>query len=221
MNSFLIIGLGRFGAALAVELCALGNEVLALDNLDERVQMVADRVTHAVCGDARDPEVLRSLGVRNLDCAVVAIGNDVGGSALVTLNLKELGVSYVVGKAHSAVHSKVLEKIGADRVVFPEQEMALRLAQNLANSDVLNFIELSSEYSIVERRTPKKWVGRSIRSLDIRAKYHLNVIAIRRGGATGGEGQMSIAPGGDYVLEGDDCLVLLGRNSDVEGMEKT
>lgn len=215
MKSFLVIGLGRFGTALAQDLCLQGHEVLALDVQEERVQAVADRVTRAVMADARDPEVLRALGARNFDCAVVAIAADVGDSALITLNLKELGVPRVVSKANSAVHRKVLEKIGADQVVFPEQEMALRLSRNLSNVDILNFIELSGDYSIVERRCPHQWVGKTIRGLDVRAKYRLNVLAVRESGDT-----LCIAPGGDYALQTQDSLVVLGANGDIERMEK-
>ncbi len=215
MKSFLIIGLGRFGTALATELCALGHEVLAMDLDAGRVQAVADQVTHSAVGDARDPEVLRSLGARNFDCAVVASGTDLGSSALIALNLKELGAPRVVGKANSLVHSKVLEKIGVDLVVFPEQEEALRLARRLADGDILNFIELSEEYSIVERLIPQEWVGRSIVELDIRARWKLNVIAVRRGE------EMTIAPGRDYVFQsGDDCVVVLGRNEDIDRLER-
>lgn len=215
MKSFMVIGLGRFGTALAHNLCRQGHEVLAVDMEAERVQAVADHVTRAVTADARDPEVLRALGARNFDCAVAAFSSDVGDSALVTLNLKEQGVERVVSKASSAVHRKVLEKIGADMVIFPEQEMALRLARNLSNVDVLNFIELSKDYSIVERRCPGQWVGQTIRGLDIRAKYRLNVLAVRPK-----QGELLIAPGGDYILGGGDSLVVLGANGDIERMEK-
>lgn len=215
MKSFLVIGLGRFGSALAQELCAQGNEVMALDLREDRVQAAADLVTRAAAGDARDPEVLRTLGARNFDCAVVAFSADVGDSALITLNLKEIGVPKVVCKASSAVHRKVLEKIGADQVVFPEQEMALRLARNLSNVDILNFIELSADYSVVERRCPHQWFGKTIRELDIRARFHLNVIAVRQEA-----GNMLIAPGGDYNLHTGDCLVVLGTNRDIERVEK-
>ena len=148
MKTFVVIGLGRFGVAVATELSALGHEVLALDGAEENVQKVADTVTHAVTGDARDPAVLRALGVRNYDCAIVAVGDDVGNSALITLNLKDLGVKQVICKAQSHVHRKVLEKIGADRVLFPEHEMGVKLAQGLSSSNVLNFIELSEDYGI-------------------------------------------------------------------------
>lgn len=215
MKTFVVIGLGRFGSAVATELSSLGHEVLAVDEREDHVQRVAEKVTHAVTGDARDPSVLRALGVRNYDCAVVAVGDDIGNSALITLNLKEIGVKRVICKAQSHVHRKVLEKIGADLVVFPEQEMALSLARRLINGDIVNFIELSNEYSIVERTLPESWVGKSIVALNIRAKWKLTVIAVRRGDA------MTIAPGGDFVFQSpEDCLVVLGRNSDIERLER-
>ena len=211
MKTFVVIGLGRFGSAVATELSSLGHEVLALDDSEENVQKVADKVTHAVTGDARDPAVLRALGVRNYDCAVVAVGVDVGTSALITLNLKELGVRKVICKAQSHVHRKVLEKIGADRVVFPEHEMGVKLAQGLSSSNVLNFIELSDDFGIVELEIPKSWQHRSIRDLDVRAKHHVNIIAVRKGST----GMLDVAPGGDYVLESKDAVVTLGRNEDI------
>lgn len=207
MKTFVVIGLGRFGNAVATELCSLGHEVLAVDADGEKVQKMADLVTHAVTGDARDASVLRALGVRNYDCAIVASGDDVGNSALITLNLKEIGVRQVICKAHSHVHRKVLEKIGADRVIFPEHEMGLKLAQGLSNSNVLNFIELSDDFSIVELVTPKNWQNQTIRQLDIRARYHVNVIAIRDE-----SGELNVAPGGDYVVIPGDKLVVLGRS---------
>lgn len=214
MKSFIVVGLGRFGTALAVELSKLGNEVLAIDARPERVQAVADHVTRSVTGDARDPEVLRALGARNFDCAVVALAENVGESALITMNLKDQGVPRVVSKANSAVHRKVLEKIGADLVVFPEQEMALRLAHNLANGDILNFIDLSDEYSMVERRLPATWIGKTIVELDIRAKYHITIMAVRRNGL------MNIAPGGDFVFCEGDTMVVLGGNYDIRKLEQ-
>ncbi len=211
MKTFVVIGLGRFGTAVATELCELGHEVLAIDAHEESVQQIAERVTHAVTGDARDPAVLRALGVRNYDCAIVAVGDDVGNSALITLNLKEIGVKRVICKAQSHVHRKVLEKIGADRVVFPEHEMGVKLAQGLSSSNVLNFIELSDDFGIVELEIPKSWQHRSIRDLDVRARHHVNIIAVRKGST----GLLDVAPGGDYVLESKDAVVTLGRNEDI------
>lgn len=214
MKSFLVIGLGRFGMALAQRLCSQGNEVMGMDIRTERVQACAEQLTQTVVGDARDPEVLRAVSAHSFDCAVVAFSADVGDSALITLNLKELGVSQVVSKASSEVHRKVLEKIGADRVVFPEQEMALRLARSLDNGDILNVIELSDEYSMVEQLLPKSWIGHSIVQLNIRAEYHLSIIAVRR------EKDVTISPGGDFTFQAGDCLVVLGRDRDIRRLEQ-
>ena len=213
MKTFVVIGLGRFGTAVATELCNLGHEVLAIDDLEDRVQSISSRVTHAVAGDARDPAVLRALGVRNYNCAIVAVADDVGNSALITMNLKELGVRQVIAKAQSHVHQKVLQKIGADKVVFPEHEMGMKLAQNLSSSNILNFIELSDDFGIVELAVPKAWVGQSLRGLDVRAKYRVNIIAIRRGGD---EHDLEVAPGADYVLAAGDVVVTLGRNEYID-----
>ena len=195
MKTYVVIGLGRFGTAVAAELCKLGHEVLAIDGDEGRVQAIADHVTHAVTGDARDPAVLRALGVRNYDCAIVAVADDVGNSALITMNLKEIGVKQVIAKAQSHVHQKVLQKIGADRVVFPEHETGVKLAQNLSSSNILNFIELSDDFGIVD--------------LDVRAKYGVNIIAVRKGGS---ENDLVVAPGASYVISPGDVVVTLGRN---------
>lgn len=210
MKTFVVIGLGRFGSAVATELCSLGHEVLALDNDAEKVQKMADQVTHAVVGDARDADVLRALGVRNYDCAIVASGSDVGNSTLITLNLKEAGVGQVICKAQSHVHRKVLEKIGADRVVFPEHEMGLKLAQGLSSVNVLNFIELSDDFGIVELSAPRSWQGKTLRELDVRVRYHVSVIAVRDHA-----GDLDVAPGGDHVVARDSMLVVLGRSEHI------
>ena len=215
MKTFVVIGLGRFGSAVATELSSLGHEVLAVDEREDHVQRVAEMVTHAVTGDARDPSVLRALGVRNYDCAVVAVGDDIGNSALITLNLKEIGVKRVICKAQSHVHRKVLEKIGADRVVFPEHEMGVKLAQGLSSSNVLNFIELSEDFGIVETAVPKEWHYETIQNLDVRARYRVNIIAVRRGK----DGALNVAPGASYVIEPGDAVVALGRTEDINHLQ--
>ena len=179
------------------------------------MQRVAEKVTHAVTGDARDPSVLRALGVRNYDCAVVAVGDDIGNSALITLNLKEIGVKRVICKAQSHVHRKVLEKIGADRVVFPEHEMGVKLAQGLSSSNVLNFIELSEDFGIVETAVPKEWHYETIQNLDVRARYKVNIIAVRRGKDVA----LNVAPGASYVIEPGDAVVALGRTEDINHLQ--
>lgn len=210
MKSYVVIGLGRFGTAVAAELCAQGSEVLAMDTDQACVQAIADLVTHAVVADAQDPAVLKSLGVRNFDCAVVAVGGDVGGSALITLLLKELGVPEVICKAKSHVHRRVLEKIGADKVVFPEHEMGVKLAQSLTHSNILNFIELSDQYGIVELKTPRQWQGMTLKEVDVRRNHRVNIVAIRDDES----GELEVAPGGDYVMRGTDTLFLLGDDAD-------
>lgn len=212
MKTFVVIGLGRFGSAVATELCSLGCEVLAIDGLEDRVQSIADSVTHAVCGDARDPGVLKALGVRNYDCAIVATGTDVGVSALVTLNLKELELKKIICKAQSHTHRKVLEKIGADKVIFPEHESGVKLAQALSSSSILNFVELSEDYGIVELQPPKNWQYKTIREIQIRNQHHVNVIAVRQPKTHA----INIAPGADYVMAPGDVLVTLGRNEDID-----
>ena len=182
MKTFVVIGLGRFGSAVATELSSLGHEV---------------------------------LGVRNYDCAVVAVGDDIGNSALITLNLKEIGVKRVICKAQSHVHRKVLEKIGADRVVFPEHEMGVKLAQGLSSSNVLNFIELSEDFGIVETAVPKEWHYETIQNLDVRARYKVNIIAVRRGK----DGALNVAPGASYVIEPGDAVVALGRTEDINHLQ--
>ena len=217
MKTFVVIGLGRFGTAIATELSALGHEVLAMDVREENVQQIADKVTHAVAGDARDPAVLKALGIRNYDCAIVAVGDDVGNSTLITLNLKELGIREVIAKARSHVHRKVLEKIGADRVVFPEHEMGVKLAQGLSSSNVLNFIEVSEDYGILELSVPQSWEGKSLKDLDVRNRYHVNIIAIRKGDA--GQ-ELDVAPGAGYLLTREDHVVALGRNEDINRLHE-
>lgn len=211
MKTFVVIGLGRFGAAVAMELCKLGHEVLAIDTNEGVIQAIADHVTHAATGDATDPAVLRALGVGNCDCAVVASSQDVGESALITLSLKEMGVPKVVCKATDVTHKKVLERMGANRVIIPEQESGIKLAQGLARSNVLNFIELSEEYGIVEVEPPAFWCGKTLLELNIRAHYDVMVIAVHRKGTE----KLAVAPGADYVFREGETAVVLGRYEDI------
>lgn len=204
MKTYAVIGLGRFGEAVATQLTAVGKEVLAIDAQEELVQQVSDLVTHAVVADAREESVLRSLGLRNFDCVVVAIGSDVAASILITMFCKELGVKKVVCKAGSDEHKRALLKVGADRVVIPEKEMGLKVAQNLASANVMDYIELSNEYSIVELAAPAQWTNKSLRALNVRAKYDISVIALRRGSG------IVVSPGAAEVICDGDILVALG-----------
>ena len=213
-KTYVVIGLGKFGTAVASRLFALGNEVLAIDMSAEKVQRAEPYVTCAVIGDARDEDVLRSLGVNNYDCAVVAIGTDLATSVIVTLNLKDLGLPRVLCKATDEIQKKAREKVGADRVVVPEREMGVKLAQALTSSSVLDFIELSSDYGIAEVAVPEKWVGKTLRELNIRAKHGVNIIAIRDGAS------INVTPDADQPLKAENVLVAVGKNEQLSGLQK-
>ena len=214
MKQFLVIGLGRFGTSIAKTLYNLGNDVLGVDINEEIIQNLADSLTHVVQADATDENTLKALGVSNFDVSIVSIGNDIQASILVTLILKELGVKYVVAKALNHLHGKVLYKIGADRVVFPERDMGVRVAHNLVSSNILDYIELSPTFSIVEISSIAEWNNKSLKKLDMRAKYGLNVMAIKR------DGDVIVSPHGNEVIKPDDVLVVVGENKDIETLEK-
>ncbi len=214
MKSYMVIGLGRFGTEAARKLCELGCEVLAMDVRSELVQQVSSNVTHAVVGNAQDKEVLRALGAKDFDCAIVSIGDSLGDSVLATMNLKELGVPYIVCKAHDETHRQVLLKLGADQVVIPEQENAARLARSLSCPNVLDYIELSNEYGIIEVPAPKRWLGKSLKELNVRAKLGVNIIAIRR------DGDINISPAADYQIMEADILVVLGDADALNTVQK-
>lgn len=214
MKSYMIIGLGRFGSGLARSLSQLGAEVLAMDVRPELVQQLSAEVTHAVVGDGQDKEVLRALGARNFDCAVVAIGDNLAASVLTVMNLQELGVPRLVCKAHDEMHSRVLQKLGIDQVVVPELEQAQRLARILQSHNVLDYIELSSDYGILEVPAPKSWADKTIRELNVRAKMDINIIAVKNGEKT------MVSPSADYRICGDDVLAVLGDTAALEAMQK-
>ena len=214
MKSYIVIGLGLFGQALARQLCKLGAEVLAIDVRSDLVQLVANDVTHAVVGDAQDKEVLRALGARDFDCAIIAIGDDLAASVLITMNLQELEVPYIVCKAHDETHRRVLEKLGVNRVVIPEKENAQRLGRSLHSHNVLDYIELSEDYGILEVPAPQSWVGKTLKELNVRAKLGVNIIAVESGKTT------NVSPSADYCIQKDDIMVVLGDNYSLEAVQK-
>lgn len=213
-NSFAVIGLGRFGSQLAMRLYEQGKEVLAIDRREEYVERFADFATRAVMADATNKEVLLSLGVQNVDCAIVSIASDLSSSVLVTMNLKTIGVPHVICKAHDETHREILEKLGADEVIIPERAVADKLSRNLTSQNLMEYIELSADYAIVEREVPAAWVGKTICELNIRAKYGLNIIAFKRG--TG----ITVSPGANDTLGSGDVLVLLGSNESLKKIER-
>ena len=214
MKSYIVVGLGRFGAGVARDLCRLGCEVLAMDVSNELVSQVANDVTHAVVGDGQDKEVLRALGAGEFDCAIVAIGGDLSASVLTTMNLKELGVPKVVCKAHDETHRRVLEKLGADQVLIPEQDQASRLARSLSSPNVLDYIELSDEYGIIDVPAPESWSGKSLKELNVRAKLGINILAVRRSGS------FQVSPAADFSFAQGDVMVVLGDSKALKKVQK-
>lgn len=214
MKQFVVIGLGRFGSSVAKTLYKLGYDVLGIDTNEEIVQSLAESITHAVQADATDENTLKALGVRNFDVGIVSIGDDIQASILVTLILKELGIKYVVAKAQNDLHGKVLYKIGADRVVFPERDMGVRVAHNLVASNILDYIELSPDFSIVELEAFPDWYDKTLGELKMRKSYGLNVMAIKRGE------DVIVSPGADDFIKKGDILVVVGQNKDIEKLAK-
>ena len=214
MKSYIVVGLGRFGTEAAKRLCELGCEVLAIDCKNELVQQISSFVTQAVVGDARDKGVLKALGASNFDCAIVAIGDSLGDSVLATMNLKELGVPYVVCKAYDETHRQVLLKLGANKVLIPEQEQASRLARSLSSSNVLDYIELSDAYGIIEVPAPTSWIGKSLKDLNVRAKLGVNIIAVKRAN------EINVSPGADYEIMPGDVMEILGDTDALNAVQK-
>ncbi|MCK9478744.1 MAG: TrkA family potassium uptake protein [Firmicutes bacterium] len=214
MKSFAVIGAGRFGRAVATTLYNLGCEVLVIDKNEQVVQNIADDVTHAVAVKTLDEATLKSLGIRNFDAAIVAIGDELESSMLVSLMLKELGVKYIISKAQGELHAKLLTKIGIDKVILPERDIGERVANQLVNTNIIDFIELSPQYSIAELTPPPQWVGKTLIKLDLRAKHKINVIAIIN------KGGVNINPDAEYIIKKDDQLAVVGCINTINSLVK-
>lgn len=214
-KQFIVIGLGRFGSSVARTLAGLGQEVLAVDINEERVKQLAHVVTHTAQADTTDAGTLKSLGVGNFDVGVVAIGENLQAGILTALLLKELGVPHVVAKVSNELHGQVMEKIGVDRVIYPEREMGKRLAHSLVSPSLLDYIELAEDYRIEEVVAPKSMNGKTLRELNLRNKMGISVIVIKRG-----EDNMIISPGAEAVVYQGDTLVIIGKNSDLSRLNR-
>lgn len=214
MKSFVVIGCGRFGSSVATNLYDLGNEVMVIDTSEDIINEISPNVTHAVQADVMDETVLQDLGLSNFDVAIVAIGSELEASVMATLAAKELGIKKVIAKAQSKFHSKILEKIGADKVVFPEQDMGMKVAHSLNSTNILDVIEFSPEYSIVEMKAIDGWIGKSLYDLNIRTEYSVTVIAIRT------EDKVDVSPSALYKIGEEDILVIIGNVEDVEELER-
>ncbi|MCX8001167.1 MAG: TrkA family potassium uptake protein [Anoxybacillus mongoliensis] len=212
-KEFAVIGLGRFGGSVCRTLSEQGMEVLAIDVDEEKVNEYASIASQAVVADSTDENVLKSLGIRNFDHVIVAIGDNIQASILTTLILKELGVEKITVKATNDYHEKVLKKIGADHIVHPERDMGERIANNMISNNVLDYLELSDRHSIVEIVANERLHGHSLLELDIRAKYGINIVAIKR------NNDIIVSPLASEMIYEGDILIVIGADQDIDRFE--
>lgn len=205
-KEFVVFGLGRFGKSVATTLADSGCEVLVVDDSEDKIQEMADIVTYAVKANVTDVDTMETLGISNFDGAIVAIGENLEASVMVTILAKELGIPYVLAKAQNDLHAKILKKVGADMVVFPEKETGIRIANNLLLGNFFDAVELSSTFSMMEIGALSEWDGHSLRELNLRARYKVNVIGIKKNGI------LDINPDADMPVSRNDILVMIGKN---------
>ena len=216
MRLFVVIGIGNFGYYTAKHLYELGSEVMVIDSDKERIQSIKDEVSRAVIADATDREVLERLGVPDVDVAVVSVGDRLDTSILITLYLKEMGVKEVVVKAVTEDHGKILEKIGASSVIFPERDSGVRLANSLSSSNVIEHLPLSEGYSILEIAASAKLVGKTLKELRLRNRFGIQVIAIKELVPD----RMHMPPDPDFVIKDSDMLIVVGQDESLESLKK-
>ena len=205
-REFVVFGLGKFGLSVAKALADNGCQVMAVDSEQSKVEEIAEDVTYAICTDVTDAEAIQSLGIRNFDGAIVAIGENLEASVLVTIIAKEMGIPYVLAKAQTDLQAKVLKKVGADKIIFPEKETGIRIAHNLVHGNFFDAIELSNKYSMMDFDVPPEWVGKSLRELNLRATKKINIIGIKR------NDEFEITPDPDAPLTANEVLVVIGKN---------
>jgi len=213
MKQFIVFGLGRFGSAVATTLVELGHEVLGVDNDEERVDALKDKITQAVQADITEEKVLKELGVKNFDAAIVSIATDLEASILVTMMLKEMGLKYIIAKAQNNLHAKVLKKIGVDKVVFPERDMGARIAQRLITPNIKDYIELEPDYNIIEIEALPEFIDKSLSELDLRNKYGINVLAIKR------DNSFNISPQAKDIIKKGDFLIVIGETKKITELD--
>lgn len=213
-REFAVIGLGRFGGSICRELSMEGMQVLAIDNDEEKVNEYKNIASHAVIADSTDEVTLKELGIKNIDHVIVAIGDNIQASILTTVVLTDLGIQKITVKAQNDYHEKILNKIGANQVVHPERDMGKRIAHNIISSNILDYLELSDDHSIVEVKAGQKMQGKSLIDLDIRANYGCNVVAIKR------DKSINVSPSADDLLDSDDILIVIGADKDISRFEK-
>ena len=218
--TYAVIGLGRFGSAVASTLVELGQEVIGIDSGEERVRQMADVLSQTAQLDATDVKALREIGVQDVDCAVVSIGENIEASLLVVMQVKDLGVPRIIAKAVTELHGRILERLGVTRVIFPEREMAIRVAHSLVVPNVLDYIELSKDFSIVEVPAPRAFVGKTLKQLELRPRFGLTLIAIKRHSGPGGVEKTTVAPSADEMIEEGDVVALIGATEKFNDLSK-
>lgn len=206
---FFVAGLGRFGESVAVSLEKMGYEVMAMDIDESVVQDLSNSLSYVVCADASDEKDLAAIGAGNADVAVVAIG-ELAESLMATLLLKDMGVKKIVVKALDPLHGKMLKKIGADKIIYSEKEMGVRVAHNLINPGIVDYIEMDNNITVLSIHVPQDWVGKSIIEVDVRRKYNITIVAVRRHNET------MVNPRPDVIMDKDDMLVILGDTESVK-----
>ena len=208
-KQYLVIGCGRFGSSVAKKMCQLGNEVMVIDKEEDSINNIAELVTHTAIVDVTEERDLKGIGLGNFDVVIVAISSDIRASIMATVMAKEMGVPKVVCKAKDELQAKVLYKIGADKVVFPERDMGIRLAYNLASENILDQINLDPEYSIMEIVTPQNWVGKTIIELNLRAKYDITVLAVKT------QSGLKVMPSPNYKMQEKNILIIIGNTDKI------
>lgn len=213
-REYAVIGLGRFGGAICEELSVEGNKVLAIDIDEHKVNEYKNIASHAVIADTTDEQVIKDLGLKNIDHVIVAIGDNIQANILTTVILADLGIKRITVKAQNDYHEKILNKIGANHVVHPERDMGKRLAHSLISSNILDYLELSDDHSMVEVKVGRKMRGKSLVDLNIRARFGCNVVAIKQGK------KMNVSPLAEYELQDNDVLIVMGADKDLSRFEK-
>ena len=209
MKQFIVLGLGRFGSSVATTLVELGHEVLGIDIDEERVDVLKDKITQVAQADVTEEKVLKELGVKNFDAAIVGIATDLETSILVTMMLKEMGLKYIIAKAQNNLHAKVLKKIGVDKIVFPERDMGARIAQRLVTPNIKDYIELEPEYNVIEIEALPEFTDKTLSELELRNKYGINVLAIKRNDS------FNISPRAKDVIKKGDFLIVIGETKKI------
>jgi len=215
-KQFAVIGMGNFGYYLAIRLCEKGHEVLAIDRKPALIQDIRDYVSQAVVADTTDIKTLEALGIREMDTVVVCIGTNLSDSILTTLNLNDLGVKHLLAKATSDSHARILKKIGAHEIVFPEKDQAVQLAERLHNPNLLDYLPSIQGYSIVRIPPPKSFIGKALRELNLINRFGVQIVAIRKKDSE----DLNIIPTAVYELKEDDLMILLGPNDAISQLQR-